>query len=65
MSVNIGYFQFLPQFLQVKDNLKMLERLLSKNKKTIRKLDLVVFPEYFLSGPLKIDLLKDYEKEIT
>ena len=65
MSINIGYFQFLPQFFQVKGNLKMLERLLSKNKKTIRKLDLVVFPEYFLSGPLKIDLLKDYEKEIT
>lgn len=65
MSINIGYFQFLPQFLQVKNNLKMLRELLDKNKKTIKKLDLVVFPEYFLSGPLKIDLLKDYEKEIS
>jgi predicted amidohydrolase len=65
VSINIGYFQFLPQFLQVKDNLKILEGLLSKNKKTVKRLDLVVFPEYFLSGPLKIDLLKDYEKEIT
>jgi len=65
MSINIGYFQFLPQFLRVKDNLKILEGLLSENKKRIKKLDLVVFPEYFLSGPLKIDLLKDYEKEIT
>lgn len=65
MSINIGYFQFLPQFLQVKNNLKMLMELLDKNKKTIKKLDLVVFPEYFLSGPLKIDLLKDYEKEIS
>lgn len=65
MSISIGYFQFLPQFLQVKGNLSDLKKLLDENKKKIKKLDLVVFPEYFLSGPLKIDLLKDYEKEIT
>ena len=65
MITNIGYFQFLPEFLKVRKNLDLIKDLLKKNKNEIRKLDLVVFPEYFLSGPLKLDLIKDYEKEIS
>jgi predicted amidohydrolase len=64
-TLNIGYFQFLPQFLKVKDNLKKVEGLVKINKKNISKLDLVIFPEYFLSGPLKLDLIKDYENDIS
>ena len=65
MIINIGYFQFLPEFLKVRKNLEGIKDLLKKNKKSLKKLDLVVFPEYFLSGPLKLDLIKDYEKEIS
>lgn len=65
MIINIGYFQFLPEFLKVHKNLEEIRNLLHKNKENLKKLDLVVFPEYFLSGPLKLDLIKDYEKEIS
>jgi len=64
-ALNIGYFQFSPQFLKVKDNLGKVKGLVEKNKEKIKKLDLVVFPEYFLSGPLKLDLMKEYEKELS
>lgn len=65
MTINIGYFQFLPEFLKVRKNLERIKDLLKKNKQDLKKLNLVVFPEYFLSGPLKLDLIKDYEKEIS
>jgi len=65
MIINIGYFQFLPEFLKVHKNLEEIKNLLKKNREDLKKLDLVVFPEYFLSGPLKFDLIKDYEKEIS
>ncbi len=65
MIINIGYFQFLPEFLRVHKNLERVKDLIKKNKENLKKLDLVVFPEYFLSGPLKLDLIKDYEKEIS
>lgn len=65
MSINIGYFQFLLEFLKVRKNLNQIKRLVEKNKEKIKKLDLVVFPEYFLSGPLKLDLIKHYEQEIS
>ncbi|MEW6408355.1 MAG: carbon-nitrogen hydrolase family protein [Patescibacteria group bacterium] len=65
MTIKIGYFQFLPGFLKVKENLEKVERLVKSNKKTLKKVDIVVFPEYFLSGPLKLDLIKDYEQEIS
>jgi len=65
MIINIGYFQFLPEFLKIRKNLEGIKDLLKKNNEDIKKLDLVVFPEYFLSGPLKLDLIKNYEKEIS
>lgn len=65
MIINIGYFQFLPEFLKIRKNLEEIKDLLKKDKEDLKKLDLVVFPEYFLSGPLKLDLIKDYEKEIS
>lgn len=64
-TLNIGYFQFLPKFLEVQANLKRIRGLVEKNKERIKKLDLVVFPEYFLSGPQKFDLMKEYEKEFS
>lgn len=63
-SLKIGYFQFLPRFLQVRQNIARIRELIENNKTAIRALDLVVFPEYFLSGSLKTDLIKAYEKEI-
>lgn len=65
MIINIGYFQFLPEFLRVRKNLNEIEKLVKSNKKSLKKVDLVVFPEYFLSGPLKLDLIKNYEQEIS
>lgn len=65
MIINIGYFQFLPEFLKVNENLKGIKNILKKNKEDLKKLSLIVFPEYFLSGPLRLDLIKDYEKEIS
>ncbi len=64
-KIHIGYFQFLPEFLKVRKNLQEVKKLIKNNESTIKHLDLVVFPEYFLSGPLKLDLLKDYEREIS
>lgn len=63
--MKIGYFQFLPEFLKVKNNLDKVEKLLDNNKTKINGLELLVFPEYFLSGSLKMDYLPDYEKEIS
>ena len=63
--MNVGYFQFLPKFLKVKNNLAEIEELLEKNKDKIKDLDLLTFPEYFLSGPIKIDFIKNYEKEMS
>lgn len=63
--MNIGYFQFLPKFLKFKENFDEVNKLLEKNKNRIQKLDLVVFPEYFLSGPLKLDFVLDYTKEAS
>ena len=65
MIINIGYFQFLPEFLKIRKNLEGIKDLLKKNNEDVKRVDLVVFPEYFLSGPLKLDLIKDYEKEIS
>lgn len=61
----IGYFQFLPKFLKFKENLKKIDNLLEKNKDEIQRLDLLVFPEYFLSGPVKLDYISEYEKQIS
>lgn len=65
MIINIGYFQFLPEFLKVKKNLRKVEMLVRCNREKLNKVDLVVFPEYFLSGILKLDLIKEYEREIS
>lgn len=65
MTIKIGYFQFLPEFLKVRENLKKAERLVKINKEHLKSVDLVIFPEYFLSGPLKLDLIKNYEQEIS
>lgn len=62
MKLKIGYFEFLPEFLETKRNLNSIKRLLQKNKSEVKNLDLIVFPEYFLSGPLKIGFIKKYEK---
>ena len=63
--MKIGFFQYLPKFLSVKENLQEIKKLLEKNKKQIKFLDLFLFPEYFLSGPLKLDFILEYEKEIS
>lgn len=63
--MNIGYFQYLPKYIKVKDNLNNLKMLFKKNGERIKNLDLVVLPEYFLSGPLKLDQIPEYEKEIS
>lgn len=63
--MNIGYFQYLPKFLKPRVNLAKIQGLLEKNKSKIKQLDLLVFPEYFLSGPIKMNFIPEYEKEIS
>jgi len=63
--MKIGYFQFLPKFLKVNENIHQIKKLLDENKQKILDLDLLVFPEYFLSGPFKLDVVRDYEQEIS
>lgn len=63
--IKIGYFQYLPKFLEVKDNLADIRELLRKNGRKIHKLDIVVFPEYFLSGPIKLGLISEYANKIS
>ena len=65
MIIKIGYFQFLPEFFEVRKNLEEIKNLLAKNQEEVKKLDLIVFPEYFLSGPLKLGLLKKFEGRIS
>jgi len=57
MIINIGYFQFLPEFLKVHKNLEEVKNLLEKNREDLKKLDKIVFPAYFMSGTLYLDLL--------
>lgn len=63
--IHIGYFQYLPNFLDVRNNLNNVKRLLKRNEKKINTLDLLIFPEYFLSGPLTLDFIPEYEKTIS
>lgn len=60
--MNIGYFQYLPKYLKIKENVTEVNLIIKQNNDKIRTLDLIVFPEYFLSGPLKLDLIPEYEK---
>jgi len=57
--MQISFFQFLPKFNQVKDNLIEVKKLIKDNSKAIKESDLVVFPEYFLSGPQTLDTYKN------
>lgn len=63
--IHIGYFQYLPKFLDVRENLSEIKRILEQNKKKINTLDLLIFPEYFLSGPLTLDFISEYENSIS
>jgi len=56
--MQISFFQFLPKFNQVKDNVTAVKKLIDDNAEAIKQSDLVVFPEYFLSGPQTMDTYK-------
>lgn len=64
-SIKIGYFQYLPKFLEIRNNLADIRNLLKQNQNKINQLDLIVFPEYFLSGPIKLDMVPDYENQMS
>ena len=57
--MQVSFFQFLPQFNQIKDNLVEVKKLIKENSKAIKESNLVVFPEYFLSGPQTMDTYKN------
>jgi len=57
--MQISFFQFLPKFNQVKDNSTAVKKLIDDNAEAIKQSDLVVFPEYFLSGPQTMDTYKN------
>lgn len=63
--MQVSFFQFLPKFNQVKDNLADVKKLINDNTKVLKKSDLVVFPEYFLSGPQTIDTYKNQYANIV
>jgi predicted amidohydrolase len=57
--MQVSFFQFLPKFNKISENLDSIKKLINDNSKVIKKSELVVFPEYFLSGPQTMDTYKN------
>ena len=62
--MKVSFFQFLPKFNEIDRNLELFKNILEKNKAEILKTKLLVLPEYFLSGPVNINFIKEYEKKL-
>ena len=62
--MKISFFQFLPKYNQIKKNLSDVKELLKNNKKLVVDSKMIVFPEYFLSGPQTLDSFKSEYKKL-
>ncbi len=63
--MKISFFQYLPEFNNLQENIANIVSLIQKNKENILKTDILVFPEYSFSGPLNLDNFENYKKQIT
>lgn len=62
--MKISFFQFLPEFNDLNKNIKSIEALIDKNIEKISETDLLVFPEYFLSGPINLPSFDSYKEQL-
>lgn len=62
--MKISFFQFIPIFNSLKQNINLVEEVINKNLSAISETDLLVFPEYFLSGPLDLKSFVNYKKQL-
>lgn len=62
--MKISFFQFLPKYNNIKQNLELVKEIVNKNRDKIEKTDLLVFPEYFLTGPLNLKSFENYKKQL-
>lgn len=58
--MKITFFQYIPKFMALEENLWNVEAILSMYTEAIRQSSIVVFPEYFLSWSLYIHSLQEY-----
>lgn len=62
--MKISFFQFTPIFNNLKHNISLVKEFINKNLNKIEETDLLVFPEYFLSGPLDLKSFVNYKKQL-
>lgn len=62
--MKISFFQFLPKFNSLRDNIDSIKFLIKKNKKAISESELLVLPEYSFSGPLELKNFENYKKQL-
>lgn len=63
-KLKISFFQYCPLFNQVDKNLSNIIKLLENNKEVVNQSDIVVFPEYFLSGSINLNYFDTYKRQI-
>ena len=63
-KLKISFFQYCPIFNEVNKNLINVINLLSENSAEINKSDVVIFPEYFLSGSLDLNHFEEYKNQL-
>jgi predicted amidohydrolase len=61
--LKLSFFQYCPIFNQVQANFDNISQLLEDNCTQINESDIVVFPEYFLSGSLDLNHFEDYKAQ--
>ena len=62
--MKISFFQLLPIFNNLKQNINLVNEFVDKNRDEIEKTSLLVFSEYFLSGPLDLKSFVSYKKQL-
>lgn len=63
--MKISFFQFLPKFNSLRDNIDSIKFLIKENKNAISESDLFVLPEYSFTGPLNLKSFNDYKKQLN
>lgn len=62
--MKVSFFQLLPAYNNVKQNIELVKKVINNNLDKIAKTDLLVFPEYFLTGPLNLKSFENYKKQL-
>lgn len=61
--MKISFFQYTPKFNDLKFNIDNIKNLIVKNEKKIKETKILVFPEYFISGSLNLNVVEEYNKQ--